>query len=448
MLDQTGAIAICEELCKIRRADHEPLERIRDYWLGNQALPIIPTGVPAEVRRMAEMSRINVCGLVVNVPAQSMFVIGIRDENASEVADQIWAAWQANKMDAHQSPIHRACLAYGTSYVRVLPGEPFPVMLGRSPRQVTTAYGSDPDWPEYALEVIDGRDGRFFELYDATHVYRFMDDTTAKRMGEEADMAHPAYLDAAEHGATVCPFVRYSNLEDLEYTPHSEITPVMPLQDQLDLTTFNMLVAQHYGAFRQRYVIGWTSDSENEKAQAAASRMWTFDDDAKDIKVGEFAQTDLTGYLESRKAAIENMGVISQVPPHNLIGQMVNLSAEALVAAEVGANRKKDDRETSIGESHEQMAWLTGKYMGLTLSQGAQVRWKETEARSLAQTVDALGKMVTMLGVPAEATWPKIPGVTQQDVDEWKSMMSADSLNNLFADLARQQTPTVTTPVA
>lgn len=434
MLQPEAAVEICEELLSMRRNDSEPLELLRSYWLGTQDLPVVPTAVPAEVKRMAEMSRINVCGLVVNVPAQSMAVVGIRDEETPDVAAQVWEAWQANKMDAHQAPIHRACLGYGTSYLRVLPGRPYPVMRGRSPRQVTTAYGSDPDWPEYALESIDARGGRIFELYDRTHIYRF-----EEQKGEIDQPSVPKYLTAVEHGSPETPFVRYTNLEDLEHTPHSEITPVIPLQDQLDLTTFNMLVAQHYGAFRQRYAIGWLAESEDQKMKAAITRMQTFED--PDVKVGEFGQTDLAGYLDSRKATIEHMGVVSQVPPHNLIGQMVNLSAEALVAAEVGSNRKKDDRETSVGESHEQALWLTGKQMGVTLSRSAQVRWKETEARSLAQTVDALGKMVQMLGVPAEAAWERIPGVTKQDVDAWKALRANDAINGLFAELDRQTQP-------
>ena len=79
--------------------------------------------------------------------------------------------------------------------------------------------------------------------------------------------------------------------------------------------------------------------------------------------------------------------------------------------------------------------------MGLTLSRSAQVRWKETEARSLAHTVDALGKMVQMLGVPAEAAWERIPGVTQQDVDAWKALRANDAINDLFAGLDRQTAP-------
>jgi len=436
LLSDAQAGEVCQELLSIRRRDAVKLDLIRSYWLGTQELPVVPTSVPAEVKRMAEMSRINVCGLVVNVPAQSMFVTGIRDETNPDTADQIWGAWQANKMDAHQSPIHRACLAYGTAYLRVLPGEPVPVMLGRSPRQVTTAYASDPDWPDYALEMVDTRDGRFWELYDGSHRYRLSE--AAKDVGQE--QATLSYVGSEEHGAPVCPFVRYSNLEDLEYTPHSEITPVMPLQDQLDLTTFNMLVAQHYGAFRQRYIMGWLADSESEKIKASASRLITFDD--PDVKVGEFGQTDLTGYLKSRQATMEQFGVVSQVPPHNLLGQMVNLSAEALVAAEVGHTRKMLEREQSFGESVEQAHWLAGQYIGVEVSDSAQVRWRDTEARSFAATVDGLAKIAQSLKVPVQALWERIPDVSQQDVEDWKTLAtSTDALAALDAELERQATP-------
>lgn len=435
MLDAVSATGVCVELLGMRVAERERLDRIRDYWLGRQPLPVAPSGVPVEVSRMVAMSRINICGLVVNVPAQSMLVVGIRDDDAAPgMNDPLWRVWQANRMDARQSAIHRAAFAYGVSYCVVLPGDPAPVSKGRSPRQLTVAFAGDPDWPEFALDQVETRDGVMFELFDDTAVYRFRDDREeARRLGRSH---YPVLVDVAEHGAGVCPVVRFVNLQDLEGAPHSEIEPVIPLQDQLDFTTYDLLAAQHFGAFRQRYILGWTSEDENEKVKAAASRLWTFDDDSKTIQVGEFEQTDLGGYLDSRKSILEHFGVISQIPPHNLVGQMVNLSAEALVAAEVSSSRKNADRETSFGESWEQWFWLCGRYSGERLGDGAQVRWRDTEARSLAQTVDALGKMVQMLGVPAEATWTRIPGVTQQDVDEWKAMRALDALNELFADVA------------
>jgi hypothetical protein len=423
----------------MRAAEATTLDEIRNYWRGEQSVPAMPENVPTEVGHMAKMSRVNVCSLVVNVPAQSMFAVGFRDEDARE-NDPVWDTWQANRMDKHQSAVHRAAFAYGTSYASVLPGDPQPLIRGASPRQMIAAYADDLDWPKYALEVHRAMGDTLYRLYDETHVYDLIEDPKAA----EATTTRwaPQLIDSMEHNAGVCPVVRFQNTEDLEGSPCSEITPIMPLQDQLDFTTFDLLVAQHYGAFRQRYVLGWTSTSETEKAKAAASRLWTFDDDSKDIRVGEFAQTDLKGYLDSRQATLEQFGIVSQVPPHNLLGQMVNLSAEALVAAEVGHTRKMAERETSFGESWEQVLWLAGKYTSQSVGHGAQIRWRDTEARSLAQTVDALGKMVTMLGVPAEATWERIPGVTQQDIDAWKLLIrSGDALGLLRETLDRQTQP-------
>lgn len=439
MLDPESAVEMARKLLEIRAAELRPLDDIRDYWRGTQNQPAMSDTTPDEVKAMARMSRVNVCSLVVDVPAQSLAVVGFRDEDARE-NDPVWQVFQSNKMDKHQAAIHRSTFAYGTAYMTVLPGDPTPVMRGVSPRYMTTAYSDDSDWPSYALEVQHFVGDTYYRLYDDTHVYEFVED--AKEAENRRVRWLPVLMGVQAHGAPVCPVVRFQNAVDLEGYPRSEIVPIMPLQDQLDSTTFDLLVAQHYGAFRQRYVLGWTSTSETEKAKAAASRLWTFDDDSKDIRVGEFGQTDLKGYLDSRQATLEQFGIVSQVPPHNLLGQMVNLSAEALVAAEVGHSRKIAEREITFGESWEQALWLAGYYSGFEVTDGAQVRWRDTEARSLAQTVDALGKMVTMLGVPPEATWERIPGVTQQDIDAWKQMVrEGDAIGLLRETLDRHTQP-------
>jgi hypothetical protein len=75
----------------------------------------------------------------------------------------------------------------------------------------------------------------------------------------------------------------------------------------------------------------------------------------------------------------------------------------------------------------------------------AQVIWRDTEARSLASTVDALGKLVTMLGVPPQALWERIPGVTQQDVERWKGeAIVNDPLGQLAALMGPPELQVVT----
>jgi hypothetical protein len=68
------------------------------------------------------------------------------------------------------------------------------------------------------------------------------------------------------------------------------------------------------------------------------------------------------------------------------------------------------------------------------------VSWQDTEVRSMAQAADALGKMAQMLGVPVEALWERIPGVTQIDITNWKTMVAAgdDPMRELADILDRQ----------
>ncbi|MEU3645210.1 hypothetical protein AB0E59_17640 [Lentzea sp. NPDC034063] len=49
--------------------------------------------------------------------------------------------------------------------------------------------------------------------------------------------------------------------------------------------------------------------------------------------------------------------------------------------------------------------------------------------------VDAWGKAVTMLGVPPQATWDRLPGVTDTDVQRWATMPAPVDGQELLADM-------------
>lgn len=233
------------------------------------------------------------------------------------------------------------------------------------------------------------------------------------------------FISSELHAAGVCPVVRFPDTEDLDDDGvRGEVEPLIPVQDQINLTTFALLVAQHYGAFRQRYIIGWLAESETQKLKASASQLWTFEDSPDDVKVGEFDQTDLKGYIDSREASLRHLAIISQTPVNELVGTLVNLSADALAAARDAHHRKLDERKTVRGERWEQALSLGGSYIGAPTDPAAWVRWRDTEARSLSQTADALGKMADQLGIPRRALWERIPGVTQNELDEWERMAS------------------------
>ena len=450
-LTEPAALSVARRLRERQHSERAVLDGLRRYWTGRQRIPpVIPASAPREVQEMARMARVNVLGIVVDSLSQSLFVEGFRGPKESDNA-KVWEIWQANRLDARQSGIHRAALAYGTSYAVVLPGDPAPVIRGVSPRALTAEYGDDPDWPVYALER---RGHGSWRLYDETSIYEL----------RGTDAASLSFVSESKHDADTTPVVRFLEVEDLDadddVTDESlrrrgstdriargQISGLMSLQDQIDLITFNLLVAQHYSAFRQRYIIGWVAEDEEQKAKASASQLWTFDEDPERMKVGEFGETSLDGYIKSREASLRHAASLSQTPAHELIGELVNLSAEALAAAEAGRDRKVADRQTLFGEAHEQALVLAGSLAdpAIVVPENAQAVWRDTSARAFGAVVDGLGKLVTMLGIPPEELWERVPGATQDDVSRWKARAAEggalDKLTELLDRQARGTPP-------
>src|SRR5690606_41191788 len=50
----------------------------------------------------------------------------------------------------------------------------------------------------------------------------------------------------------------------------------------------------------------------------------------------------------------------------------------------------------------------------------ARVIWRDTEARSLSASADALGKLATSLQIPVESLWEMIPFVSPFQLREWR----------------------------
>jgi len=437
---------IARKLLALRAAEQERLRRIADYMAGRHDSVYVPRGARQEYRWMIRRARVNVLPLVVTVTAQNLYVEGYRPERASENA-KAWEYWQANRMDGRQHGLHRAVLKYGVAYCVVLPGEfgdrhaatSAPVITPKSPRRMT-AYYADPvedEWPLYAVEVRtenqkDGKTRRVVRLYDEERRFTLVGGVDGGNL--ELD-------DIEEHGLGVCPVVRYLSGDDLDGDDcvRGEVEPLIDNQDQLNATVFGRMMAEQYAVFRQRWAAGLVVEDDEGRAQepfqAAVDKLWVTDN--PDAKFGEFGATDLTAYLRSAEETIRHIATISQTPPHHLLGQMANLSAEALNAARDGLNSKVAEYKSLLGEAHEQTLRLAALAAGDEdgwRDTAAQIVWRDTESRSLAQTVDALGKLAQMLQVPPEVLWERIPGVTQQDVERWRAAaQEADPMRQLTA---------------
>lgn len=404
--------------------------RIHDFVNGTVGYPQLPESADSEVKAIARLSIKNVLAPVRDSFSQNLAVVGYRTATSDDNLPA-WKQWQANRMDARQSEIHRPALTYGASYVCVTKGKDGPVFRPRSPRQLISIY-SDPNidqWPEYALETwVDSSGGRRTRrgiFFDGTYAYPLnlgpvLPMTVNSDADERLQNLFPVSIidenaDPKPHGAEYCPVIRYVDTRDADDMIVGEIEPLITLQKAINEVNFDRLVVARFGAFPQKVISGW-SGTKSQVLEASAHRVWAFDD--PEVKAYTLQAASLSEYNELLQEMMEHVAMVANISPSQVTGKMINVSADALAAAEAQQQRKLNSMRDSFGESHEQLlqcaAAIAGDRKTATDDQ-AEVQWRDTEARSFAAVVDGVTKLA-LAGIPLQYLLPMIPGMTQQQM--------------------------------
>lgn len=430
--------------------EREKLDRI-DRWLRwEHDKPHAPRQATLEYQQLANRSTVPWGDLVVTSVAQTLYVEGYRSADDPDNGAP-WRTWQANGMDARQIAVHRAALGYGLAYGTALPGQtitgkPLARMRGYSPREMIAMY-DDPaqdEWPIVAMRVrVVNLDKILITVLDDAGRHELI-------MGGLGSKAK--HLKVETHAAGVCPVVRFANRLDLEGRSDGEIEPFIPLLGSIDQTKFDRLVVQRFASWVVRTIAGMsvneTTAVTKESPEQAKMRLRAEDlliAEDPDTKFGSLPASSLDGFIKAYDSDVKVLAATSQTPAHEMLGMMANLSAEALAAAKASQTAKSDERKHAFGETWEQWLRLSAWIEGDTAAAedfSAEVRWKDTEIRSLSQAADALGKLAQMLRIPVELLWEKVPGMSQQDVERAKAMIGNDVLAAMFAELDRQTAPT------
>lgn len=410
---------VAADLFEMRSKDRRRIEKIRDYLTNEARLTWLPLGTPRELQALAQMSRVNMMPLAVKTTTQQMFVDSYLSDD-EEAAQIIWGVWQRNRWDRKQIGVHKAAASYGVGYGVVMPSDNgVPSLRPVTPRTMTTAYGVDTDWPRYALEDLTNGTWR---LYDETSTYDF-ERASARDKRSGLGAANFKFVEGSvtPHEQDVTPVVRYVSDEDIDDPVLGDVEPLFTLQDQINLITFHLLVAEHYGAHGRKIIIGrMVKELEAKLVKVSANTMMTVNAEPGDVQFEELSQTALDDFIESRQAALRLMGAVGQIPTHELLGSLANLAAAALVESRESTTRKVNERQIIVGESHEQLLGQAGVLLGLETDPMARVRWRPTMDQRAVQMVEMLSILAEKLSVPPQALWNHLP-FSASDIEEFRA---------------------------
>lgn len=363
---------------------------------------------------------------------------------------EAWDILLSNDWDSRQISLVRNAVGHGLAYVRALPGkdpltnESSAVVRPVSAMRMAAFFDDfDDEWPTSAIEgVIEGTEiePKWRVLYyddDAVHTLELDGD------GSSTDPKDWKYVAFEYHGLGVVPVVQWANQLDLDGNALGEIEPIIPLLRRIDQDTFDRLIVQRFGAWKVRYIAGLmrpgggSAEEHRKKIELAMEDILIAPD--KDTKFGTLDATPTTGYIEATDADLRVLAAVTQTPPHHLLGLSSNLQAEALAAAEAGLQRKSQEFKIFNAGAQVRLLRLVAKIVGNTreaTAKNIEVRYRDTESRSLVQAAQALSQLASGLGIPVEMLWDRVPNWTDDDTERAKQLIEQGTIDALLAAVA------------
>lgn len=427
----------------------------RDYYSGDQPLPKGPRGAAEAYRDFQRKARTNFLKTVVRASTHRLLVIGVTD-CAGQADDDAWRWWQQNKLDSRQKWIYRTALSQSESYV-IVGSHPAdrrrPLITAEHPREVIVEYDPVTGERRAALKAW------FDDMYGVAYATVYLPDSITKWQTSRWTPNRPLPwgtdnwgvrldVEGNEIGQVPNPFdqvnvVPFSCTTELGEEPLPDFEAGIDIQDRINLSMLNRMTAERYSAFRQKYVTGHRFkeivDPETglpildpisgqpkveQPFRPDPGSLWA--STGEKVNFGEFSQTDLLGYLKVHQADVLDLFVLTHTPAYYYAGDLVNVSADTVMALDISHLAKVGEYHTSFGESWEDVHGLAAHVAGVERDYtSSEVRWRD--ARQLNPGVLAdYGTKLKSLGYPLDVVAEKM-GESPQMVKRIKTGQAAES---------------------
>lgn len=433
-----------------------------DYFTGRHKMTFASSAFRDAFGQMLAAISDNWIPLVIGASTERLKPQGFRFGKDAKGDDEAWRIWQENQLDADGSLAFTEAAKHGESYLLVWPEEekkprgvfgrffskrsetPVPRITVEHPSQMIVAReGGDRRRRAAALKRWEEDTGETFAtlyLPDEIHYFAKKDNgwkvrrpAGANKLGvvpvvplvNEPQMLParvPTALSVLPHGINPYAHVGLGRSDQVD---------IISTVDQINKLLCDMVVASEVAAFKQRWATGLDVPEDEdgnpqEPFKAAVDRLWI--GDGENVRFGEFAATNLSNYTGAIEQRIQSLAARTRTPPHYLLGQITNVSGDALKAAEAGLSSKTNAKKISFGEGLEEAIRLAFAWMDddRAMDLSSEVDWAPSEARSEAEYVDSLVKKMAF-GVPKEQLWADA-GYSPQTIARFKSMLIEEGL--------------------
>lgn len=357
----------------------------RDYLEGEHRLTFATAKFRETFASQFAALRDNLCPAVIEAKSDRLVVQGVDadttvDGSSHELAERAWSIWQRNRMDVRAPDVHEEALSVGDGFALVWPNRAGDAVIWPIPAdEMVVEY--DPNAPGTLLRAArtwQAEDGFVhLDLYFADRVERLVTRTPKRKPMSSSWTARefdPWILDGAlesegviPHSGGQVPVIHFPNGR-FHRNGVSELANVIPLQDALNKTLCDMLIAQEFSAYPQRWATGIdvgeldaNGKPKNPPFDYGVDRMLTAvaAEGATEAKFGSFATSDLEQYVTAMENHRAEIARVSGTPLHYLFITRGDFpSGEAMKSAEARFTRRVKKLQARWGNQWEDLLAL------------------------------------------------------------------------------------------
>ncbi|RLG78467.1 MAG: hypothetical protein DRO14_00590 [Thermoprotei archaeon] len=342
----------------------------------------------------------NLCGVVVDTLADRLIVIGFGAESGEDVVPGVaWGIWQENRMGRKSRVVHRMALRDGDAYVIVWPGQDgLPMIHPNCAIRMSVAYSDEGNGEiTRAARMWRLEDGRIrLNLYYPDRIEKYV--TSRAVDGTLSDARGYVPLEdepVVPNPWGQVPVFHFANDSTGESNfGRSALADVIPLQNALNKSVADMLVAMEYVSLPQRWATGLEVEVDPVTGKPKApftpgvERIWTVGD--PDVRFGQFDPANLKQFLEVQNSFRAEIARVSGVPFHYLMLDPGGWpSGEAMKTAEARLTTIVTNLQETFGDVWEdcmslalRMREIEGDYRLSTVWEDAAPRNPRAEAET------------------------------------------------------------------
>lgn len=407
-----------------------------EYYEGDQPMGLASDAFRSAFGGLLRQVTYNRCAPVVDAISDRLQITGWTSERGDgPTADMADMLWRNARGDWLQGLLHVEALRSGDAYLIVWPDPVSGLPKWTVNRADLCSVVTDEETGATTCgtklwRVRHGADaGRWrLTVYEPDVVTRWI--TKGKQDDQPVDWAKfVAYeADGAPEGANpfgIVPLIHFANNAQFPGDfGMSELRDVLPLQDALNKSMADHLVASEFVAYPQRWAVGIEpqvdpqTGLELETFRPGVDRMFLVAD--AQAKFGEFSAADMTQFLEVTDAWDMRISRVSRVPVHWLGMATEFPSGEALKTAESPFVAKLRDRQIAFTDAWARSMALALRIAGVAGEQADAIapEWMSAETRSEREAWD-LALMKKATGVPNAQLWAE-NGYTEEQVVQFE----------------------------